>query len=120
MTSTSAYAGPERRRHLVFVTRNSEYHCRDGECVAVRNRRTNAFDPHHAALGRTIAGGILFNAKRGIVTLSNPGEPHIGEQLCFSARRPADDIVTSVLTAVERPPKDVVRGYRRAALWASN
>ena len=28
----------DRRRHVVYLTRNSEYHCRLNECVAVRSR----------------------------------------------------------------------------------
>jgi hypothetical protein len=28
------YAGIERRRHRVFLTRNTEYHFRDGICVS--------------------------------------------------------------------------------------
>ncbi len=37
------YAGPDRRRHRVYVTKNTEYHFRDGFCVAVRDRRTGDF-----------------------------------------------------------------------------
>ena len=39
-TPEPGYRGPERRRHRVFVTRNTEYHFRDGFCIAVRDRRT--------------------------------------------------------------------------------
>jgi hypothetical protein len=45
-----AYVGPERRRNQVLVTRNSEYHCRDGACIGVRDRRTRDFVLDHPAL----------------------------------------------------------------------
>ena len=48
----------ERRRHKVFVTRNTEYHFRDRLCVAVRDRRTGDFLPGHLALKRELAGGV--------------------------------------------------------------
>ncbi len=38
-----SYEGPDRRVHRVIVTRNTEYHFRDGFCVAVRDRRTGDF-----------------------------------------------------------------------------
>ena len=34
-----SFSGPDRRRHRVYVTKNTEYHFRDGFCVAVRDRR---------------------------------------------------------------------------------
>ena len=48
------YEGPNRRVHTVFVTRNREYHTRDGVCVAVRDLKTTAWMALHAALGMTI------------------------------------------------------------------
>ena len=39
------YRGTERRRHRVYMTRNTEYHFRDGVCVAVRDRRTGDGSP---------------------------------------------------------------------------
>src|SRR6187549_387121 len=44
------YEGTERRRHRVYMTRNTEYHFRDGVCVAVRDRRTGDWLPGHLAL----------------------------------------------------------------------
>ena len=43
---------PERRRHRVYVTRNTEYHFRDGFCVAVRDRRSGDFLQGHLAVQR--------------------------------------------------------------------
>jgi hypothetical protein len=99
--------GPERRRHRVYVTRNTEYHFRDGFCVAVRDRRTGTFLQSHLALRRRIHGGLRFFLNGAIVP--NAGEPKPGEALYFeSAGR---DLVTSPLESVERPAKDVVEAY---------
>src|SRR5436190_16014015 len=80
----TGYAGPERRRHRVFVTRNSEYHTRDGVCVAVRDLRTGRFIEHHMAIGKQVSSGIRFNDEGGIASISPPGDAHVGEQLCLT------------------------------------
>jgi hypothetical protein len=99
--------GAERRRHRVYVTRNTEYHFRDGFCIAVRDRRTGSFLHSHLALRRRIHGGLRFFLNGAIVP--NPGDPQPGEALYFeSAGR---DLVTSPLQSVERPPKEVVLAY---------
>ncbi len=110
-TEHTSYRGPERRHHRVLVTRNSEYHCRDGTCVAVRDRRTGRFVPSHPALGKHISGGLRFNDQGGIESASTEGELKLGEQICFSADGDRS-IITSPLSSIERPPKDVVAGYR--------
>jgi hypothetical protein len=101
------YDGPERRRHRVYVTRNTEYHFRDGFCVAVRDRRTGDFLYGHLALRRRIHGGIRFHLNGSIVP--NPGEPEVGEALYFEAN--GRDLVTSPLERVERPARDIVAAY---------
>lgn len=115
MTTRNArgYAGPERRRNQVLVTHNSEYHCRAGLCVAVRDRKTGAFAPDHPAIGKLITGGMLLSRDGRIAQVSPPGNLLDGERLCFSA---CDgdldrDIITSPLVAVERAPKDVAERY---------
>jgi len=80
-----AFHGPERRRHRVYVTRNTEYHFRDGFCVAVRDRRTGSFLRSHLALRRRIHGGLRFYVNGGI--LPNPGDPEPGEALYFTRER---------------------------------
>jgi len=103
----ASFHGPERRRHRVYVTRNTEYHFRDGFCVAVRDRRTGSFLQSHLALRRRIHGGLRFFLNGAIIP--NPGEPQPGEALYFeSAGR---DLVTSPLESVERPPKEIVEAY---------
>jgi hypothetical protein len=105
--SESNHSGPERRRHRVYLTRNTEYHFRDGFCVAVRDRRTNEFLHGHLALRRRIHGGLKFFMNGAIVP--NMGEPQPGEALYFAYE--GRDLVTSPLEAVERPAKNVVAAY---------
>ncbi|MGD0528353.1 MAG: hypothetical protein ABSE49_24670 [Polyangiaceae bacterium] len=101
------YGGPERRRHRVYLTKNTEYHFRDGFCVAVRDRRTGDFLHGHLALRRRVHGGIKFSRDGGIAP--NAGEPRPGESLYFASE--GRDLVTSALESVERPPREVVSAY---------
>jgi hypothetical protein len=107
------FSGRERRRHRVFVTHNSEYHCRDGVCVAVRDIRTRRFLPDHMAVGKRVSSGIRFTEVGGIASISEPGDPHVGEQICFVSGEPEpeEEVLTSPVKAIERPPKDVVALY---------
>jgi hypothetical protein len=106
-TAQQNFAGPERRRHRVYVTKNTEYHFRDGFCVAVRDRRSGDFLQGHLALRRRIHGGIKFYRSGAIVP--NPGEPVVGESLYFATD--GRDLVTSPLEGVERPTKEIVHAY---------
>lgn len=101
------YRGPERRRHRVYVTRNTEYHFRDGFCVAVRDRRTGEFLHGHLALTRRIQGGLSFHGNGSIVP--NAGDPRPGESLYFATE--GRDLLTSPLESVERPARDLVGAY---------
>src|SRR3974390_3397334 len=103
----TAYRGTERRRHRVYVTRNTEYHFRDGFCVAVRDRRTGEFLHGHLALSRPVHGGIRFFANGAIAP--NTGEPRPGESLYFA--NDGRDLVTSPLEHIERPSKELVLAY---------
>ena len=102
-----SYEGPDRRRHRVYVTKNTEYHFRDGFCVAVRDRRTGDFLHGHLALRRRVHGGLKFFLNGAIVP--NPGEPRVGEALYFATD--GRDLVTSPLENVERPSKEIVSAY---------
>lgn len=108
-----AYSGPDRRHHRLFVTKNSEYHCRDGVCVAVRDVRTGEFVRHHAALGRRLSGAIRFARDGSISGISEGTDAHVGEQLCFTAGSVDDpkDVLTSPVQAVARPPKEIAQHY---------
>jgi hypothetical protein len=115
------YKGPERRRHRVFVTRNTEYHFRDGFCIAVRDRRTGDFLEGHLALHRRVNGGLRFFPNGGI--WPNGGDPQPGESLYFAgdgrdretaAEEPTPrsrELVTSPLESVERPSRELVEAY---------
>jgi hypothetical protein len=105
--ATREYQGPERRRHRVYVTRNTEYHFRDGFCVAVRDRRTGDFLHGHLALARRVHGGLRFFTNGAIAP--NPGEPLPGESLYFATD--GRDLVTSPVEQIERPCKELMTAY---------
>ena len=66
-TEAQEHMGPpgrvERRRHRVYVTKNTEYHFRDGFCVAVRDRQSGDFLPGHLALRKRLHGGLKFKER---------------------------------------------------------
>jgi hypothetical protein len=107
------YQGPERRHNTVLVTHHTEYHCRDGVCVAVRDRKTGEFIRDHLAIGRHNGGTIRFNDNGGIADAHAADDPMVGEQICFSSNKLDDpgNILTSALDEVGRPAKDVVASY---------
>jgi hypothetical protein len=106
-TVASRYTGPDRRRHRVYVTHNTEYHLRDGVCVAVRNRTTGEWHPEHDALGRRLQGGIHLG--NGAAFMPYHGEPVVGDAMYFEL--PRGELVTSRVERVERPPREVVARY---------
>ncbi|HQP38358.1 MAG TPA: hypothetical protein PLI95_24405 [Polyangiaceae bacterium] len=101
------YRGVERRRHTMYVTRNSEYHFRDGLCVAVRDRASGEWLPGHVALNRQLTGSLRFYANGSI--RPSLGSPRVGESLFFGTG--GRDLVTSPLLEVDRPPKTLVTDY---------
>ena len=107
LTSAPEYQGKNRRKHRVFLTRNTEYHFRDSVCVAVRCRRSGEWLPGHLALRRELFGSIRFFMNGAL--LPNPGEPKVGEALFFASG--GRDLITSPLVSVERPAKELVRDY---------
>lgn len=105
MAKPNAYQGPERRIHKVYVTRHTEYHVRRGVCIAVRDRKQGSpFVTTHHALKMRLEGHI----KPGTM-LPEPGPPPLGFRIYFADRN--DDVVTSPVVAVLRPPKTVVAQY---------
>ncbi len=106
------YTGVERRRHKVYVTRNTEYHLRDGICVAVRDRRSARFWDAHIALSLTLAGTVKRDAHG---TDSSEKEPKPGDSLLFL--QPLSDgrarpITTSTIEQIDRPSKQIVENYK--------
>ena len=106
-TSDRPEGKPERRRHRVYVTRNTEYHFRDGFCVAVRDRTSGDFLQGHLAIRRRLHGGLKFFHNGAVVP--NPGDPKPGEALYFAAD--GRDLVTSPLERIDRPAKKLVEAY---------
>lgn len=99
------YNGPERRIHKIFVTRNSEYHLKRDQCVAVRERRSGSWLQDHVAIGHKATASIRYSDD-GIAGLER-SLPNIGESLYFS-RPKKDPVVSSPVLEVQRPAKDIV------------
>ncbi|MFZ5894468.1 MAG: hypothetical protein ACOY0T_25625 [Myxococcota bacterium] len=108
MHASNEYRGPERRRHRVYVTRNTEYHFRDQLCVAVRDRRTGSWLPGHLAVQRKLSCGLRVH--RNGTALPTWTEPRVGESLYFGDDDERE-LITSALTAVQRPERQVLGEY---------
>jgi hypothetical protein len=105
MTATQTpFLGPERRKHHIFITRNTEYHVRSGEVIAVRPRGSEKWLPEHDALHMKVQGRVPREGRMPI-----PGTPQPGERLYLAGSE--DDVVTSTVVAIERPPKALVEQY---------
>jgi hypothetical protein len=107
MNEKSSYAGPDRRKNRVFVTKNTEYHFRDELCVAVRDRRSGKWLPSHLAIGRRLSGGVQFHSNGTAVPVCE--RPAVGEALYF-----ADDgreLITSAICGLERPSRESMSSY---------
>lgn len=91
----------ERRHHVVYVTRHTEYHCRQRECVGVRDRRTGQWRPRHSALRSRLVGGSDGVGSYG-------SQPQVGERLLFMG---SESVLTSRVVDAGRPPKGVVWSY---------
>lgn len=101
------YKGDERRIHKVYVTRNTEYHVRRNECVAVRDRKSGRFLSGHVALNTEVSGGLAF-LRSGAVRATD-AMPGVGESLFFCTG--GRDLVTSPVVGIERPAKNIVDAY---------
>ena len=99
----------------MFVTRNTEYHFRDAVCVAVRDLRSGTWLPSHLALHRRVTGRVRFHPNG--VAIPDRGEPGVGEALYFGAD--GRELVTSLLTAVQRPQKGLVDSYPPPSRFAA-
>lgn len=99
------FNGVDRRRHRLYVTQNTEYYCRDRECVAVRDVYSGRWRPEHPAVGRTLFGAVKPGA-RGLEPLE---VPEVNCLLWFENGQ--NDILTSRLTAVTRPQKGLAQRY---------
>jgi hypothetical protein len=107
----ASYPGPDRRRHRIYVTRNTEYHFRGRTCVAVRDRTTGHFLDAHLALYRRLSGKVRFTGEGGAIPSLEA--PEVGEALFFGDD--GRELVTSVLCSIDRPDKTLVASYPPAA-----
>jgi hypothetical protein len=98
------YQGPERRKHRVMVTTNTEYHLRGDECVAVRDPKTGQWQSGHTAVGQKVLAGLIF-LPSGSLKVSF-GNADVGQKICF-----ANDIVTSPVVSINRPSRDTALVY---------
>jgi hypothetical protein len=88
----------------VFITRNTEYHVRAGRVVAVRALRSGEWIHDHDALDMEVRGHIEPEA-----SVPLPGPPSPGDRLYLA--RGDRDVVTSTVSAIERPEKALVATY---------
>jgi len=92
-----------RRRHVVYLTRNTEYHCRDRECVGVRDRRSGVWSRGHPALRSRIMGAVSSDLRR------LASEPTVGMRLVFETA--AETVMTTRLRVIGRPDREAVFAY---------
>jgi hypothetical protein len=92
----------DRRQHVVYVTRHTEYHCRARECVGVRDRDSGRWQRWHHAVRSQLAGSAGDDA--AIVWT----QPQVGERLLFIGD---GSILTSRLVGQGRPPKEALQFY---------
>ena len=88
-----------RRRHRVFITRHTEYHLREDECVGVRDRESGIWLRDHAAL------------RLRALRLPPVGHDHawLGRRIQFWGSRA--DVLTSTVVEVLRPIKESIPRY---------
>ena len=91
----------DRRHHVVYVTRNTEYHCRDRECVGVRERSSGRWRRWHPALRTRLLG--RFNEDHKVYRSPRPGF-----RLVFTGRQ---TVMTSKLEIFERPDREAIFAY---------
>jgi hypothetical protein len=103
----SGYSGRERRTRVLYVTRNTEYHFKEGRCIAVRQRATGSWLLTHPALNRPVSGSIRFNRHRE--PYPSLEHPRVGEGLLFTSD--GTDVVTSDVVSIGRPEKTTVTSY---------
>jgi hypothetical protein len=103
-----AVATRERRNRRKFITKNSEYHFRDQQCVAVKCLRQGTWLLLHDALSKPFSGTIRFGADgTAYPTLATPD---VGDALFFGDDS-GPELITSVIDCVERPSKEEVQSY---------
>ncbi|MCU0659448.1 MAG: hypothetical protein MUF64_30550 [Polyangiaceae bacterium] len=101
---TARYSGEERRHHKVYITKNTEYHVRAGQVVAVRPRGSKTWMRRHKALAMKLEGHIEVGT-----LIPHPGAPRPGQRLFLAVED--NDVITSPVVAIVRPPRSTVVEY---------
>lgn len=107
-----SYLGPERRRRVTYMTRNTEYHLESGICVAVRDRATGNWQLCHGAIGRRLSASV--RQIEGAPPRPTLERPEVGDALYFASATPkgaGDEVLTSSLLSIERPQKATIGAY---------
>jgi len=108
--SHSSYPGPDRRRRVTYMTRNTEYHLESGVCVAVRDRATGNWQLCHGALGRRLSASVRQQA--GQPPHPSIEAPELGDALFFGpSGASGTEVLTSSLLSIERPQKATIDAY---------
>lgn len=109
-SSQSSYQGPERRRRVTYMTRNTEYHLESGVCVAVRDRASGNWQLCHEALGRRLAASV--RQAPGLPPRPSLEAPEVGDALFFGpSAATRSEVLTSSLLSIERPQKTTIDAY---------
>ncbi|NUP09011.1 MAG: hypothetical protein HOW73_23420 [Polyangiaceae bacterium] len=107
-----SWNGPDRRRHRVIVTRNTEYHLKDEVVVAVRDRNSKRWCEGHIAVSLKVEGGVRFFDNGAVVPSLEAPCP--GDAMYFTYKNDtghARQLITSRIEAVERTPRKDVLAY---------
>jgi hypothetical protein len=99
-----ATRGSARPGYAVFITHNSEYHCRDGVCVGVRDRRTRGSVRSHAVVGGCIFMGRAVDA-RGEAERVSRATANVGDRIWFATEGGKGCVITSPVVAVVGPSR---------------
>jgi hypothetical protein len=107
---SSSYRGPERRRRVTYMTRNTEYHLESGVCVAVRDRNSGNWQLCHGALGRRLSASV--RRQPGHAPSPSLDAPALGDALFFGpSGSDGSEVLTSSLQSIERPQKTTIDAY---------
>ena len=68
----------DRRKHVLYVTQNTEYHLRNDRCVGVRDLWTGRWKQEHPAVGKR-----LFGRYRPAGGLEPVNAPEVNSMLWF-------------------------------------
>jgi hypothetical protein len=97
-------SGTTARGHYhVLFTQNTEYHCRNGTCIAVRDRKTGNWLPDHQAVNVAVISALHLRADKGLQF----EPPAIGDPLVFYTKS-ARMLVTSPIQQIICPEEDPV------------